>query len=211
MNDQTSSFSADGVRVDLRLIAEMIDPGSRVLDVGCGEGLLLSHLVATKNVDGRGMELSQSGVNACVASGLSVIQGDADVDLADYPDRAFDYAVSTQTLQATRYPKQVLQQLLRIADKVVISFPNFAHWRVRWYLLSQGRMPVTKALPISWYETPNIHFFTIRDFVALCEEMEILVVRAVAVSHHGAAQSVRRHTWRANVFGAHAIFLLQKL
>ncbi|HUE18522.1 MAG TPA: methionine biosynthesis protein MetW, partial [Stellaceae bacterium] len=146
------------IRGDLRLAAAMIEPGTRVLDVGCGDGELLSYLVHQKDVDGRGMELSQSGVNACVRHGLSVIQGDADNDLDDYPSQAFDYVVLSQTLQATRNPRQVVLNLVRIGKRAIVSFPNFAHWRMRMSLLLQGRMPRTELLPMPWYETPNIHF-----------------------------------------------------
>src|SRR5215467_6297972 len=169
---RTIASPASGeLRRDLRLIAEMIEPGSRVLDIGCGDGALLASLARQKGVDGRGMELSQSGVNACVRHGLSVIQGDADHDLEDYPSDAFDYVVLSQTLQATHQPKRVLEHLVRIGRRAIVSFPNFGHWRIRWGVLTEGRMPVTPALAHPWYETPNIHLCTILDFVALCDEL----------------------------------------
>ncbi|TIS83957.1 MAG: methionine biosynthesis protein MetW, partial [Mesorhizobium sp.] len=147
-------------RVDLEVVANLIPPQSRVLDVGSGDGSLLELLQETKQVDGRGLELSQRGVNECVARGLSVIQGDADKDLEFYPDKGFDFVVLSQTLQATRNPKLVLDELLRIGNRAIVSFPNFGHWRVRLSLFVKGRMPVTKDLPYSWYDTPNIHFCT---------------------------------------------------
>ncbi|MEM7193176.1 MAG: methionine biosynthesis protein MetW, partial [Pseudomonadota bacterium] len=137
----------DASRVDLLVIAEMIAPESRVLDIGCGDGVLLRILADKHGVDGRGIELSQTGVNQCVAQGLSVIQGDADTDLVHYPDLAFDYAILSRTIQATRNPRAVLEQLLRIGKHVVVSFPNFGHWRVRAQLLFGGRMPNTGNLP----------------------------------------------------------------
>ena len=159
----------------------MIDPGARVLDIGCGDGALLAHLVQHKNVDGRGMELSQSGVNSCVGHGLSVIQGDADRDLEAYPTGAFDVVVLSQTLQATREPRQVLETLVRIGRRAIVSFPNFGFWRIRLWLLFCGRMPVSHLLPHPWYETPNIHLCTIRDFVAMCDEIGVRVERSVTL------------------------------
>jgi methionine biosynthesis protein MetW len=151
-------------RVDHVLIAEMVEPGSRVLDVGCGDGELLQLLGERRGVDGRGVELQRDKVNACVARGLSVIQGDADHDLDNYPDQAFDYAILSLTIQATRQPKTVLENLLRIGRHAIVSFPNFGHWRVRTALLFGGRMPLTANLPDIWYLTPNAHLCTIRDF-----------------------------------------------
>ena len=158
------------LRTDLRLIAEMVAPGSRVLDIGCSDGALLEHLARERSVTGRGMELSQRNVNACVGRGLSVIQGDADTDLVEYPSDAFDYAILSLTLQATRDPRQVVEQMVRIGRHAIVSFPNFGHWRVRLNLLLHGRMPVTDALPEPWYETPNIHLCTLKDFIALCRD-----------------------------------------
>ena len=144
------------LRPDLAIIAANVAPGARVLDIGCGDGALMAALRDGKQVDARGMELDPHGVAECVARGLSVMQGDADTDLADYPDAAFDYAILSQTLQTTKRPDQVLDELLRVGRKAFVSFPNFAHWKVRLSLLWNGRMPVTRLLPIAWYETPNI-------------------------------------------------------
>jgi methionine biosynthesis protein MetW len=142
-----------------------------VLDVGCGDGALLRLLAEEKRVDARGMELSQRGVNDCVAKGLSVIQGDADVDLVDYPTDAFDYVILSQTIQATRQPRRVLENMLRVGRRAIVSFPNFGHWRIRAQVALRGRMPVTENLSYAWYDTPNIHFCTIRDFVALVDDV----------------------------------------
>src|SRR5689334_103295 len=160
---------------DRRLIADMIEPGSRVLDIGCGDGSLLAYLARRKNVDGRGIELSQSGVNACVGHGLSVIQGDADRDLEAYPTGAFDVVVLSQTLQATRQPRKVVEALARIGHRAIVSFPNFGFWAIRARLLVTGRMPVSHCLAYPWYVTPNIHLSTIRDFVALCDEIGVRI------------------------------------
>lgn len=197
-------------RVDLAVIADLISPKARVLDVGCGDGALLDLLEHDKGVDGRGIEISQRGVNECVARGLSVIQGDADSDLIDYPDKGFDYVVLSQTLQATRNPKLVLDQMLRIGDRAIISFPNFGHWRVRLSLLLKGRMPVTKDLPYSWYDTPNIHFCTIRDFVHLCEEVGATVESARALDANGQKIGLSMPWWFWNFFGQQGVFLLKR-
>ena len=167
------------VRVDHLLIAKMVEPNSRVLDVGCGDGALLQLLATERNVDARGIEISQAGVNECVARGLSVIQGDADTDLSGYPDDVFDYVILSQTLQATRRPKVVLENMLRIGRRAIVSFPNFGHWRIRTQLMFKGRMPVTGSLSSPWYETPNIHFCTVRDFVALVDELGARIEKAV--------------------------------
>ncbi|NQV48488.1 MAG: methionine biosynthesis protein MetW [Rhodospirillaceae bacterium] len=199
------------IRVDLQVIADMIAPNTRVLDVGCGTGMLLEYLSRFKQVDGRGIELSTAGVNACVSNGLSVIQGDADRDLKDYPDQAFDYVVLSQTLQAMTAPKNVLEQMLRIGKHAIVSFPNFAHWRVRAHLVLKGRMPVSDTLPFEWYETPNIHFCTIKDFTMLCRDLGITVERSMALDPSGA--SVRRvdlAPFLSNLLGEQAVFLLRK-
>lgn len=201
--------SAD-VRVDFRLIAELVGPGSRVLDVGCGDGQLLEILERTRKVDGRGIEISQAGVHDAVSRGLSVIQGDADSDLAQYPDRSFDYVILSQTIQATRNPKTVLEEMLRIGARVIVSFPNFGHWDVRLRLMLFGRMPVSSRLPYSWYDTPNIHFCTIRDFVALCGEVGATVERAIALDAAGNKLPFNAPWWVWNVIGAQAVFLLSR-
>ncbi len=198
------------IRVDLQVIADMIEPGSRVLDIGCAEGTLLDYLYHFKQVDGRGIELSTEGVNACVSAGLSVIQGDADTDLDHYPENAFDYVVLSQTLQATRAPREVLENLMRIGRRAIVSFPNFAYWRLRWYLARYGRMPVSDTLPHQWYDTPNIHFCTIRDFVVLCREMGITVEHSLAMDNKGTDRHIGWALFAANLLGEQAVFLLRK-
>ena len=168
--------------IDLQLIAELVATGSKVLDIGCGDGALLELLVTQRKADGRGLELSQSGVNACVARGLSVVQGNADSDLSYYPDNGFDTVILSQTLQATQKPHDVLAEMARIGDRMIISIPNFGHWRVRLDLLLNGRMPVTGALAASWYETANIHLCTLRDFISLCRTLNLHVESCITLS-----------------------------
>ena len=199
---------APTLRPELVRIADIVEASSRVLDVGCGDGALLEYLARTKNVDARGIELSQAGVNASVARGLSVIQGDADTDLTEYPARAIDFAILSQTIQATRQPKIVLQQLLRIGRSVIVSFPNFGFWKVRLKLALSGRMPLTGTLTHPWYETPNIHLCTIADFVALARELDAHIDRALAVDESGDVRPLAAPGYWDNLTAEGAIFLL---
>jgi methionine biosynthesis protein MetW len=193
------------LRPDLAIIAANVTPGSRVLDVGCGDGALMAALRDERQCDARGLELDAGDVAAAMARGLSVIQGDADVDLADYPDASFDYAILSQTLQTTRRPDWVLDQLLRIGRQGFVSFPNFAHWRVRASLLWGGRMPVTRLLPLKWYETPNIHHVTVDDFRALVKDRGLVVEGCWFLSG-----DQRTGSAMANLFAEHAVFLLRR-
>lgn len=197
-------------RVDHLLIAEMVEPGSRVLDVGCGDGSLLQLLSEQRGVDGRGVELDRDKVNASVARGLSVIQGDADRDLANYPDQAFDYAILSLTIQATRHPRPVLENLLRIGRRAIVSFPNFGHWQIRTGLLFGGRMPVTNNLPDNWYESPNAHLCTIRDFADLCAIVNADVERAVAFNSNGKRLPIKWSLSMQNFFGEKAVFMMHR-
>ena len=198
----------DELRRDLRLIADMIEPGTRVLDIGCGDGALLAYLAREKRVDARGIELSQSGVNACVRHGLSVIQGDADSDLDAFPNDAFDVVVLSRTLQATRQPRHVLEALLRIGKRAVVSFPNFGFWRIRLSLLFHGQMPKSELLHNHWYDTPNIHLCTIRDFLMLCDELGARVERSLTLDRHGRPFALDPRGSLANLRAEQGMFVL---
>ncbi len=193
------------LRPDLAIIARHVRQGARVLDIGCGDGELMAELRDRSGVDARGLEIDPQNVSLAVGKGLSVVQGDADQDLTYYPDRAFDYAILSQTLQTARAPDRVLTELLRIGSRAFVSFPNFAFWRVRWALMWGGRMPVTAALPISWYETENIHQLTIDDFRAFVAERGITVEQAWFLSGDRRIASAA-----ANLRAEHAVFLLRR-
>lgn len=193
------------LRPDLAVIAGHVRSGTRVLDVGCGDGTLLAALRDGHGCNVHGMEIDPANVANCVGKGLSVIQGDADKDLAFYPDGAFDYAILSQTLQTTMRPDRVLEELLRVGRRAFVSFPNFAHWRVRLSLLWGGRMPVTRLLPVAWYETPNIHHMTVNDFRALVGERGIRVEQAWFLAGDKGTSPAA-----ANFRAEHAVFLLSR-
>jgi methionine biosynthesis protein MetW len=197
-------------REDFKEILRLVRPGSRVLDVGCGEGELLELLTREKGVDGQGLEISSQGVSACLARGLAVVQGDGDRDLDHFPTQAFDYAILSKTLQQMREPRHVLNELLRIADRAVVSLPNFGQWRVRWSLMVRGRMPETKALPEPWWSTPNIHLCTLHDFTALCDDLDLRIEACSALNAGKSARPIdptrALENWRSET----ALFLLSR-
>lgn len=197
------------IRVDLDFILGAVPEGKKVLDVGCEDGTLLA-LLKDKGIDGRGIELSQRLVNACVARGLFVVQGDADTDLKNYPDNSFDYVILSQTIQATKNPKKVLEELLRIGDRAIVSFPNFGHWKSRFHLAFKGRMPVTRTLPEPWYLTQNIHHCTIRDFVSLVQELGATVDEHAAFSAQGRRLTAAEDLTMTNLFASQAVFVLRR-
>ena len=203
-------FVSKTMRVDLAVISTMIAPGSRVLDIGCGDGSLISYLVRTKGCDARGIEIDMTEVTEAIINGCSVVHGDADNDLTDYPDGSFDFVVLSRTLQAVEKPRAVLQQMLRIGGRAVVSFPNFGHWVVRLQLLYTGRMPLNSVWSTPWHETPNIHPCTIRDFFALCEDEGYIVENWLAADDAGRRAPWRRFPTVANLFGEQGVFLLRK-
>jgi methionine biosynthesis protein MetW len=199
----------NALRPDLAVIAQHVPAGARVLDVGCGEGELMAVLRDERQVDARGMEIDPEAVEKCVARGLSAIQGDANRDLADYPDDAFDYAVLSQTLQTAERPDLMLDELLRIGRKAFVSFPNFAYWKMRASLLFNGRMPVTRHLPVSWYETQNIHHVTVQDFRELLRAKGVTVEKSWFFTREreiGGGDGSFGANWRAE----HAVFQLSR-
>lgn len=209
MNDLKINHRASDIRVDLLLIANMISEGAKVLDVGSGDGMLLDYLRREKQVIGRGIELSPEGVNQSIAKGLSVIQGNAEEEISHFPDDSFDFVILSQTLQAMDRPDIILNELLRVGKRAVVSFPNFGYWRVRLHLMLKGKMPVTKSLDYPWYSTPNIHFCTIRDFVDLCEELDIKIEIGMAVNSSGSKMGVNS-LFFSNFLGTQGLYVITK-
>ena len=205
-----SSNESNHVREDFREILRLVRPGARVLDVGCEDGELLELLSRERRVDGQGLEISQAGVSACLARGLAVVQGDGDRDLDHFPTRAFDYAILSKTLQQMRQPRHVLSELLRIADQAIVSVPNFGHWRMRVSLMTRGRMPETRALPDPWWDTPNIHLCTLRDFTDLCRELDLRVDACAALSGGKPARQIKPDGPLENWRSESALFLLSR-
>ena len=197
-------------RIDLMLIASLVEQGTRVLDIGCGNGELMELLVAERDVDARGLELSQQGVNACVSRGLAVVQGNADTDLSYYPDQGFDTVILSQTLQATQRPKEVLQEMSRIGSKLIVSIPNFGHWRIRLALALRGRMPETQALSATWYETANIHLCSMLDLTDLCDELSLRVETCLTVTNGKVHHSSGRPSAWQNLMAELVVFELTR-
>jgi methionine biosynthesis protein MetW len=198
------------IRYDLEIIADLVKEKSKVLDIGCGNGELLEFLKKTKSVDARGLEISQKQVSNALSKGLSVIQGDAEKDLTYYPNRNFDYAILSQTIQATHNPKEILEEMLRIAQYAVISLPNFAHIKNRLFLLFKGTMPVSKTIPFEWYETPNIHFCSIEDFEKLCKKLNFSIKRKAFLTNKHRLMGFFGNKIMANLFAEYGIFLITK-
>lgn len=198
------------MRFEDNVLAGLIDANSRVLDVGCGDGSLLLHLKKIKNVDGRGLEIDQKRVQESVAKGLAVIEGDAEKDLVDYPNASFDFAILNQSLQQFHDPRKVLDELLRVAKKAIITIPNFGYWKVRLNLLFQGTMPVTENLPHTWYNTPNLHMCTIKDFYNLCKLDNIEIVKSISVSSDKVSDIQKSNLEVKNLISEIGIFLIKK-
>ena len=198
------------MKIEDDVLAGLIDINSRVLDVGCGDGSLLLHLKKNKRVDGRGIEIDQIKVQESVAKGLAVIEGDAEKDLINYPDTSFDFAILNQSLQQFYDPRKVINELLRIAKNAIVTIPNFGYWKVRLSLLIGGQMPVTKTLPYTWYNTPNLHMCTIKDFYTLCALDNIKIVKSISVSSEKISDIQKSNLEIKNLVSELGIFLIQK-
>tara|TARA_Y100000590_G_scaffold113836_1_gene129710 strand:+ start:785 stop:1465 length:681 start_codon:yes stop_codon:yes gene_type:complete len=196
------------IRKDWDLIESFIDPKSKILDIGCGEGELIKQLEINKFSDTRGIEIDPHLTRKAIANGLNVVQGNAEEDLNQYSNQSFDYVILSQTLQAMLRPKEVLLELLRIGAKAIVSFPNFGHWKIRLQLMFNGKMPITEGLPYSWYETPNVHFFTIKDFQELCKNSNIIIEKSIGLTSAGKQFNIYQNTLGVNFFTSEAIFLL---
>ena len=200
--------SIKSIRKDWDLIASLINKKSRILDVGCGEGDLIQQLRENLMANVHGIEKSQDMAIKGIAKGLNIIHGDAEKDLSQFANQSFDYVILSQTLQAMMDPKKILIELLRIGSKAIVSFPNFGHWKIRLQLLLWGRMPITEGLPYSWYDTPNIHFFTLKDFENLCREMNIVIEKSIGLTNKGKQFYINNSILPANMITHEAIFLL---
>ena len=198
-------------KMSQKLISSLIKNDTKVLDVGCGDGSLLIFLENEKKINGHGLEISHQGVQECLAKGLSVLQGNADTDLTNFPENSFDYVILSRTLQATHKPKEVLKQMLRIGRKCIVSIPNFAHWKCRLDLLIKGEMPMTKTLSEPWYQTPNIHLCTIKDFIAVCNSLNISINKAFRISESGSIKSIKKpESFYNNLFSVEGIFVISQ-
>ena len=196
------------IRKDWGLIETLIEENRNILDIGCGDGMLMQQLQKNLNAKTHGIELDRELASKAIARGFNVIHGDAEIDLAQYSNHSFDYVILSQTLQAMMKPKDILSELLRIGSKAIVSFPNFGHWKIRFQLLISGRMPVTESLPYTWYDTPNIHFFTIKDFLKLCNDMNIVVEKSIGLTSKGKQFDISESLTGVNLFTHEAIFLL---
>ena len=193
---------------EFKIIANLLPPQSRILDVGCGDGTLIEALIKEKNIDARGIELGEDNVKACISKGLSVIEGNAETELNQFPDKAFDYVILSQTLQAFYQPENVLEQLLRIGHKVIVSIPNFGYWQIRTNLLLFGKMPITKSLPYSWYDTPNLHMCSIKDFYQFCEKKKIKINMVIGINGKKTSSIYKINLEMKNLLSEVGIFLV---
>jgi methionine biosynthesis protein MetW len=198
------------MKQEFNIISNNIENGTRVLDVGCGDGVLIEYLKKEKNIDVRGLEISKNKVQKCISKGLTVIEGNAEIDLQQFPDDSFDYVVLSQTLQAFINPELVIKELLRVGKMAIVTIPNFGFWRVRLHLLTKGTMPITKALPDEWYNTPNLHMCTIKDFVEFSNKMNFKIFKSVAMNKTKTSLIDSKNLFIKNLFSEIGIFLIKK-
>ena len=196
------------MKIEFKIIAELLLSNSRVLDVGCGDGTLMEYLSREKNIDVRGLELNENNVKVCISKGLSVIEGNAETELDQYPDKSFDYVILSQTLQAFYDPETVLEHLLRIGKSAIVSIPNFGYWKVRTSLLFFGKMPLTKSLPFTWFDTRNLHMCTIKDFYELCFNKKISMKKIIGINNNKTSAIKKNNLERKNLFSEVGIFLI---
>ena len=194
---------------EFKIISSLLNDNSRVLDVGCGDGTLIEFLFKEKNIDARGLELNEGNVKTCISKGLSVIEGNAETDLGQYPDQSFDYVILSQTLQAFYNPETVLDNLLRIGKSAIVSIPNFGYWKVRASLLIKGKMPITSSLPNTWYNTPNLHMCTIQDFVNFCNSKNIKIDKSMCLTNEKISEITNGNMNYKNIFSQLGVFLIQ--
>ena len=198
------------MKKEFQIISELIKENKRVLDVGCGNGILMKHLKDNKNIDTRGLEISKENVQICISKGLSVIEGNAEKDLEQFPDLSFDYVILSQTLQAFYDPEKVIEDLLRVANKAIVTIPNFGYWKVRLHLFFQGTMPITNHLPNEWYNTPNLHMCTIKDFVNFCKKKNINLFKSLALNEEKVSNISLKNLNFKNLVSELGIFLIEK-
>ena len=195
---------------EFQVIADLIERDKKVLDVGCADGTLMQFLKENKNINVRGLEISKDKVQECIAKGLTVIEGNAEKDLKQFPDKSFDYVVLSQTLQAFLSPELVLDELLRVGKKAIVTIPNFGNWKVRLHLLFKGTMPITKSLPEQWHSTPNLHMCTIKDFVNFIKSKEIKMIKTLALNNNNVSNITNNNLGTKNLFADLGIFLIEK-
>ena len=198
------------MKQEFKIIADLIETNTRVLDVGCGDGTLMEFLKSNKQIDIRGIEISKNNVQQCIGKGLTVIEGDAEKDLSQFPDRSFDFVILSQTLQAFLNPEKVISELLRVGKKAIVTIPNFGYWKVRLHLLIKGTMPITRTLPDEWYNTPNLHMCTIQDFFNFCKKREINLYNSIALQNLKSSKITNANLALKNLTAVLGIFLIEK-
>ena len=198
------------MKQEFNIIANNIENGTRVLDVGCGDGVLIEYLKKEKNIDVRGLEISKDKVQKCISKGLTVIEGNAEIDLKQFPDNSFDYVVLSQTLQAFINPELVIKELLRVGKRAIVTIPNFGFWKIRLHLLIKGTMPVTKTLPDEWHNTPNLHMCTIKDFVEFSNKINFKIFKSIAMNKKKTSLINNKNLFKKNLFSELGIFLIEK-